>query len=139
MIPISGKTLSLDIDIPFIVLHAISRDKESYPEPCLYCQLDSDEEETTDELRVLPPDESDLYPLFEALSHAASLNPDPPEDGEEEGDDELIFDSAEVAMGAEQARRLHRWDELLQESDDQPRPKEARFEDAEAGEESARR
>lgn len=131
----SGKNSALDIDIPFIVLHAISRDTESYPEPCLYCQLDSEEDEDPHELRVVPADETELYPLFEALSYAASLNPDPPEDGEEEGDDELIFNPEEVVLGAEQARRLQRWDELLQESEDMPKTKEPRYEDAEQSEE----
>ena len=131
----SGKSTALDIDVPFIVLHALSRDTESYPEPCLYCQLDSEEDEDPHELRIVPADESDLYPLFEALSHAASLNPDPPEDGEEEGDDELVFDAEEVELGAEQARRLQRWDELLQESGELPKLKEARYQDAEESEE----
>lgn len=35
--------------------------------------------------------------LFEAMSRAAMLNPDPPEPGEDEGDDELIFDQDGLA------------------------------------------
>ena len=34
-----------DFDVPYIILHAISRDPESYPIPCLYCQLDKEEED----------------------------------------------------------------------------------------------
>lgn len=51
----------------------------------------------------LPPSFPSLpsvAPLFEALSKAALMNPDPPEAGENEGDDELIFDqTAFAAMG----------------------------------------
>jgi len=38
-----------------------------------------------------------VAPLFEALSKAALMNPDPPEAGENEGDDELIFDQTAFA------------------------------------------
>jgi hypothetical protein len=38
-----------------------------------------------------------VSPLFEALSKAALMNPDPPEAGENEGDDELIFDQTAFA------------------------------------------
>ncbi len=45
--------------------------------------------------------------LFEAMSKAALMNPDPPEPGEEEGDDELIYDQAGLDLAgctAEQVR-----------------------------------
>ena len=45
-----GDELSFDIDVAFIVLHAISRDPASYPKPCLYCQLDQEDNEMPDEL-----------------------------------------------------------------------------------------
>ena len=54
----------------------------------------------------MPSDVSDLKEIFNAFSHAALLNPDPPEDGEEEGDDELIYNTDEVELGAEQSRNL---------------------------------
>ena len=38
-----------------------------------------------------------VSPLFEALSKAALMNPDPPEAGENENDDELIFDHTAFA------------------------------------------
>ena len=164
-----GKELAFDFDVPFVVLHSITRDTNSYSTPCLYCQLDQfdgewgenddDEEEEeeeegekldegaevivedgkdaaggggvgeeelmkdmgkssastgltswtrtrTGEMYLSPLDESHLKAIYDAFSHAALLNPDPLEDGHEEGDDELIYDIEEVALGAEQARAL---------------------------------
>ena len=37
--------MAFDFDIPYISLHAISRDTSSFPYPCIYCQLDEDEED----------------------------------------------------------------------------------------------
>ena len=37
--------MAFDFDIPYISLHAISRDTSSFPHPCIYCQLDEDEED----------------------------------------------------------------------------------------------
>jgi hypothetical protein len=53
-----------------------------------------------------------VAPLFEALSKAALMNPDPPEDGENEGDDELIFDQTAFAAAggaSEEQVRKERW------------------------------
>ena len=120
--------VAVDIDVPFIVLHAITRDRDSYPLPCVYCQLSDgddfsnmlgtggddggdddegeEEEPQEDELFIVPEDDAALTKIFNALSHAALMNPDPPEDGAQEGDDEFIYDEDEVALGAEQARVL---------------------------------
>lgn len=129
----------LDIDIPYICLHAIARDTETYPEPCLYCQLggndEEQEEDLTYELHVMPAEEKDLFPLFEALSYAASINPDPAEPGEEDGDDDLIFNATEVELGAEQARRLEHWDTLLAAGISTGNNSQDQFEDADEDEE----
>ena len=111
---------AFDFDVPYIALHAISRDLESYPKPCIYCQLDCDnsecgdgdesndeEEEPLDELFLAPASDAVLTEMFNALSAAALNNPDPPEDGDEEGDDELIYNISEVELGAQQARTLN--------------------------------
>lgn len=96
-----------DFDVPYITLHAVSRDPATYPKSCVYCQLDSEEDsDGLKEMFLVPGEEADVMKLFEALSHAALVNPDPLEDGEQEGDDELIFDADEVRLGAEQARIL---------------------------------
>jgi hypothetical protein len=107
-----------DFDVPYIVLHAVTRDADSYPKPCIYCQLDceeaegdeDDEEEepgeVLDEMFLVPSNEEHLTAMFNALSAAALNNPDPAEDWEQEGDDELIYNAEEVELGAEQARTL---------------------------------
>lgn len=116
---IIGETLAFDFDVSYVTLHAITRDPASYSSPCVYCQLDfeednddDDEEEITPlkypkvEMFLVPGDESLLMEIFNAFSEAALMNPDPPEDGEEEGDDELIYNTEEVALGVEQTRAL---------------------------------
>ena len=70
-----------EFDIPFIGLHAISRDINSYPKPCIYCQLDQEEGETPEEMYLSPSDSNQLQSIFDALSKAALLNPDPIEPG----------------------------------------------------------
>eukprot|EP01031_Cornospumella_fuschlensis_P036826 gene36826-44672_t len=98
---------SCDFDVPYITMHSVSRDPETYPKPCIYCQLDSEEEsDSLAELFLVPEEEVDVMKVFEALSHAALLNPDLDDDGDFEGDDELIYNHEEVNLGAEQARRL---------------------------------
>jgi Regulator of volume decrease after cellular swelling len=111
-----GVTIAADFDVSYVTLHAVTRDPASYAKPCLYCQLDYEEEEDEEEVECLlypksemflvPETLSDLKAMFDAFSQAALMNPDPPEDGEEEGDDELIYNQEEVALGAEQARVL---------------------------------
>mmetsp|Transcript_4115 Transcript_4115/g.6177 ORF Transcript_4115/g.6177 Transcript_4115/m.6177 type:complete len:212 (+) Transcript_4115:150-785(+) len=111
--PNGEEQVAIDIDIPEVILHAITRDPDSYPTPCVYCQLNGSEnfedeeiEEEDDELFIVPSKDEELTAIFNALSHAAMMNPDPPEDGEEEGHDEFIYNYDEVALGAEQARIL---------------------------------
>lgn len=118
--------VAVDIDVPFIVLHAITRDPDSYPVPCVYCQLDSDDFDgqqgdddedmiLDDEIFLAPAADEDLTKIFNALSHAALINPDPPEDGEQDGDDEFIYDYDEVSLGAEQARTLDHLESVFME------------------------
>lgn len=101
-----GQDLAFEFDVPFIIMHALSRDPDSYHKPCIYCQLDQEEGESPDELFLAPANPDVLTEIFEQFSHAASLNPDPPEPGEEEGDDELIYNLDEVTLGAQQAQTL---------------------------------
>lgn len=142
---------AFDFDVPFIALHAVSRDPMTYPKPCIYCQLDSEdlefdnqygeeeeegnnaeeEDKANDneesvamengndndndewkELIIIPEEERDVMTIFEALSHAALLNPDPEED--DEGDDDFIYNLDEVNLGAEQARMLDHLESVFQ-------------------------
>lgn len=113
---------AFDFDVKYITLHAITRDTDSYPKPCIYCQLDAfnsedggdadgdedaeEEEEILDEMYIVPSSEDQLQSVFDALSTAAMKNPDDPEEWEQDGDDELIYNTDEVELGAEQARTL---------------------------------
>ena len=107
---IGNDSKAYDFDVPYITLHAITHDINSFPQPCLYCQLDSSseeneyDEENFNECFFVPGDEERLTILFDAFSEAALNNPDQPED--DESDDDFIFNEEEVTLGAQQARIL---------------------------------
>jgi len=96
-------THGYSIDYPFVGLHAVSRDKEAWPEPCLYCQLrteehDGDEDEAPEipELRFVPAEASRLQHLYVVFSEMSSLNVDPADpqandsSSEEEDEDGIL-------------------------------------------------
>lgn len=144
---------AFDFDVPYIILHAISRDPESYPVPCLYCQLDKEEEEfvneceedgdeyDTGEVFLVPPKGGDdqLQAMFDAFSHAALLNPDPLSG--DEGDDYegtniatnncnensagFIFNGEEVRLGASQAATLAHLESVFMDPAEQQAVEEA--------------
>ncbi|KAL5728089.1 hypothetical protein ACHQM5_001212 [Ranunculus cassubicifolius] len=90
------------VDFLSISLHAVSRDPESYPSPCIYAQIeaetgeddesessDSESNDTTDiskitEMRLIPSDPTQLDALFDIFCECAELNPEPNEEQEEE-------------------------------------------------------
>ncbi|CAM9224297.1 unnamed protein product [Phaeothamnion confervicola] len=86
---------AFDFDVPYICLHAVSRDPHTFPLPCIYCQLDEDDD-VLKEAFFAPSDETLLSLLFAAFSRAAELNPDLPEAGGDDfgggefGEDELF-------------------------------------------------
>ncbi len=122
-----------DFDVPYIILHAVSKDLATYPKPCIYCQLDCSEEVESDdedeegsggdkarsdcsvpdqptECFFSPDDDTTLLQIFEAFSQTAMLNPDPEED-EEDGlfqypTDDFIYNEEEVMSGAQQVCSL---------------------------------
>mmetsp|Transcript_3791 Transcript_3791/g.5293 ORF Transcript_3791/g.5293 Transcript_3791/m.5293 type:complete len:238 (-) Transcript_3791:408-1121(-) len=126
-------TKACAFDVPFIILHAISNDPETHSRPCIYCQLDSDSEDLPRESKFVPSDESKLQSLFKAFCDAAALNPDPPEPGEQEGDDELIFNEEEVEFNTHQMEMLQNFDNMLTV---QPSAVVGQFDDAEESMES---
>ncbi|KAG6495065.1 chloride conductance regulatory protein ICln-like [Zingiber officinale] len=102
------------VDFLSLSLHAVSRDPETYPFPCIYTQIeigDEDEEsESSDsesnddlelskvtEMRLLPSDAGKLDTLFDIFCQCAELNPEPHQEGEEENTwffgDEKISDA----------------------------------------------
>ncbi|KAH8492531.1 hypothetical protein H0E87_021920 [Populus deltoides] len=106
------------VDFLSISLHAVSRDPEAYPSPCIYTQIetgeDEDESEVSDsecsdaldlskvtEMRLVPSDPSQLDTLFQVFCECAELNPEPVEDNEEEHNwifsaDQLSDETAEA-------------------------------------------
>eukprot|EP00913_Durusdinium_trenchii_P016608 g15612.t1 len=81
--------------------HAVSRDKNAWPDPCLYCQLREEEDENDEEevsvpeLRFVPAEPSHLQEMFKVFSEMSALNPDPydeqADDSESEGDFEDVL------------------------------------------------
>lgn len=88
---------SYAIDYPFVSLHAVSRDKASWPEPCLYCQLkteeadengDEEDEPTIPELRFVPAEPAHLQQVFTVFSEMSAMNPDPADEQANDSSDE---------------------------------------------------
>jgi nucleotide-sensitive chloride channel 1A len=133
------------VDFPTISLHAISRDPASFPVPCVYCQLDIEEEcmlqqdsgldegeegdeeegetETSgvSEARFVPAEESELESIFRVFCECALLNPS--DDEEEGGDADGGFFTAESlaagggpALGTAEGNLAH-YDRLLAQSE----------------------
>lgn len=106
------------VDFLSLSMHAISRDLEAYPMPCIYTQIETDDDldygdEDADEMldsqgagdlsrvqemRLVPSDPSVLENLFKTLCDCALLNPDPEE--ELEGEADWFFNEDEVLAGA---------------------------------------
>ena len=118
-------TESIDLDVPFVMLHAVSKDTGTYPKPCIYCQLDVDVREDEDEddaepseCFLAPEDDDILMSIFDAFSQAAQMNPDPEEEEEEGegifqyGTDDFIYNEDEVNEGVQQAK-LAEWESKL--------------------------
>ncbi|XP_073125653.1 chloride conductance regulatory protein ICln isoform X2 [Henckelia pumila] len=89
------------VDIVSVSLHAVSRDPEAYPSPCIYAQIetgaeddemDNSDSESNDDLDLSKITEMRLVPsdpnqdtLFAIFCECAELNPDPIEDEDDEG------------------------------------------------------
>ncbi|OQR82171.1 hypothetical protein THRCLA_11075 [Thraustotheca clavata] len=90
-------------DTPYISLHAISRDTSSFPEACLYCHLDI--EDDVHEVRFVPEDSNKtLQAMFDAFAASAALNPDEDDSDNEEG--EWIYNAEEI-QGAQMDIAAH--------------------------------
>jgi len=118
-----GDSRSFDYDIAYIGLHAITHDTVSFPRPCLYCQFDVEDESSPADCYFVPKPsgnsddteafEKALRALFDALSQAASMNPDEEDDGSQE----LVYNPEEVELGAAQVAALNHLDSVFQEPD----------------------
>ncbi|RDX63493.1 Chloride conductance regulatory protein ICln [Mucuna pruriens] len=97
------KTKGYAVDFLTISLHAVSRDPEAYPLPCLYTQIDAEEADddqsdsdsnhiqqdlsNVTEMRLIPSDPTQLDALFAIFCQCAELNPEPNDDEEGEEHD----------------------------------------------------
>lgn len=125
------------VDFPTISLHAISRDPASFPMPCVYCQLDIEQEcmmqegqaaeedeevgETSgvSEARFVPAAETELEAIFKVFCDCALLNPSDDEDSAD-GDGgfftaETLAAGAGPALGTAEGNLAH-YDRLLAQS-----------------------
>ncbi|KAK7312070.1 hypothetical protein VNO77_35629 [Canavalia gladiata] len=94
----ADKSRGYAVDFLSISLHAVSRDPDAYPVPCLYTQIDAEEDEDHDsdnsdseqdlsnikEMRLVPSDPAQLDTLFQVFCECAELNPEPNDEEEEE-------------------------------------------------------
>ena len=115
--------------------HAVCRDQEAVPRPCVYCQLDREDE--VSEVMVIPEDEEQLGALFKIFCEGVAANP--PEGGDADEDDEgdegeLFYNEEEVELGARQAEMLDRFDAMLSVP---AAFEEGQFDDAEQDDEAA--
>ncbi|XP_050220966.1 chloride conductance regulatory protein ICln isoform X1 [Mercurialis annua] len=118
----AGGAKGYAVDFLSISLHAVSRDPEAYPSPCIYTQIETeeaDEDESDDsesesneildlskvtEMRLVPSDPSQLDTLFQVFCQCAELNPEPV-DEVDGGGSNWIF-SADQLAGDDAGTRL---------------------------------
>ena len=99
-------------------LHAVTRDAQTFPEPCLYVQLllgDAAADNAVSELFLVPPDASTLEPLFDALSRTAELNPDSDDESDGDSDGGMLGIAGEDDEPDGEAM-LRRFDAMLADS-----------------------
>lgn len=112
-----GALASFSVNVSCIALHAVSRDPDTFPRPCLYAQLLLDDLPSATgqpaELYFAPADPDALTPLFNAFSRAAALNPDDEDDDEDEDEDMVGISDLETVEMTTQEAMLGRCDAML--------------------------
>mmetsp|Transcript_15003 Transcript_15003/g.44961 ORF Transcript_15003/g.44961 Transcript_15003/m.44961 type:complete len:215 (+) Transcript_15003:183-827(+) len=110
----AGAEGGFSLEAKYVGLHAVTRDPDTFPVPCLYAQLLLDgfpeNEEQPAELFFSPTDAARLQDLFAAFSRAAELNPDS-DAGDDESDDDAML-GVDADEGAYDAM-LGRFDAML--------------------------
>ncbi|GFW77446.1 methylosome subunit pICln [Trichonephila clavipes] len=110
---------------PSITIHAISRDVNNFPEPCIFMMVsdkivldedpnelssamnsmnvsstdDVDDEEETHELLFVPDDLNMLQAVFTAIKECSALNPGPKDEYMDDEDGEAIFPPIDIQYG----------------------------------------
>uniref|UniRef100_A0A5B7A7C9 Putative chloride conductance regulatory protein ICln n=1 Tax=Davidia involucrata TaxID=16924 RepID=A0A5B7A7C9_DAVIN len=114
------------VDFLSMSLHAVSRDPEAYPSPCIYIRIETEAEDDGDEsgvldsecnetldlskiseLRLVPSDPSQLNTLFEIFCRCVELNPEPIEENEEENNWIFSADQMEDEASDEEDSEWH--------------------------------
>lgn len=113
------------VDFYSVSLHAVSRDPDAYPSPCIYTQIDNgtedaemeDSDEDGDgtlnlssitEMRLIPSDPNQLDTMFDVFCDCAELNPDPVE--EEEVEHNWVFSADQFQDEAREYDHESEWD-----------------------------
>jgi len=85
------------IGFPSLTIHAICTDTDSFPQPCIYCQIDTGDDDSLSEIRYVPDRMESVTTMYSAFSRGAELNPDPP-GSDDEGQGDFFFDEEEVKV-----------------------------------------
>jgi len=122
----ADKAKGFAVDFLSISLHAVSRDPDAYPLPCLYTQIETQDDDDQDldsngdsdsefnnhaaldlskvrEMRLIPSDPAQLDSLFQTFCDCAELNPEPNHGGELEAEQHNWIFSADQIEDDEQA------------------------------------
>jgi len=119
----------LALDYPSIVLHAVCTDPETFPQPCIYCQVeDSGDESNMEELRFVPKDPNQVQVIFSEMSRCAALHPDV--GGDDEGDEDG-YDGAEFIDANTSAEKLQMFERAFIEPSGPPPPAPGQFDEVE--------
>ncbi|CAL1293673.1 unnamed protein product [Larinioides sclopetarius] len=142
---------------PSIYIHAVSKDLNNFPHPCIYLMVDGriklgedtsgeetqqlvnaidsmhvgdgeDEEENTNEIRFVPDNTNMLDTIFRAIMDCQALNPDPEQDDDEDDDGVVIAPSFNIQVANGELEDFENGDEEYEEDMDD----EDQFEDAES-------
>jgi len=84
---------AVEADYPMLVLHAVCTDPESFPEPCVYIQLESGAE-----WRLVPESVEAVQSIFAELCKQSALHPG--EDAADDADAEMFDGSSSERVDA---------------------------------------
>ena len=96
---------------PRVLLHAVCRDKNSVPRPCIFLQIEEEDDSTCTEVHLVPDDPEVLDRMFAALCQGAELNPDESSAADSGGGGE--DDGGMVWMNGSDEEKLDAFDRLL--------------------------
>lgn len=132
---VTAQGSGFSLEYPKICLHAISRDLTSFPQECLFVQVDGkllgqdadgesdsssegdDDDMPTTEVRFVPEDKRSLESIYKAMSDCQILHPDPEDaDSDEFGNQGEFYEGVDrIEQLTEQGQMyLQRFERMLQ-------------------------